>query len=156
MVTICSATLENYQAINTLVKEGHDEHVAEVPTVFKSVASVMPEAYYKELLESSNSMVFIAKNNEVVIGFAVISIESTPSFDSLVQRQYAYIHDFGVKKDVQKQGVGKLLFTACVTWAQTMNVTSIKLNVWEFNTNAIDFYKHLGMESISRKMAIQI
>lgn len=156
MVTICSATLEDYQTINTLVKEGHDEHVTEVPTVFKSVASVMPNSYYKELLESSTSTIFVAKNQEALIGFAVISIESAPPFDSLVQRQYAYIHDFGVKKDVQKQGVGKLLFTACVTWAQTMNVTSIELNVWDFNTNAIDFYKHLGMESVSRKMAIQI
>ncbi|WP_042476058.1 GNAT family N-acetyltransferase [Bacillus ndiopicus] len=156
MITICIATSEDYHAVNNLVKEGHEEHAKEVPTVFKNVASVMPEAYYRELLESSNSTVLLAKNQESIIGFAVISVESSPPFDSLIQRQYAYIHDFGVKKNVQKQGVGKLLFTACVNWAKTMNVTSIELNVWEFNKNAIDFYKHLGLESMSRKMAITI
>ncbi|MEC1178048.1 GNAT family N-acetyltransferase [Metasolibacillus meyeri] len=156
MLTICTATLKDYLAVNNLVKEGHEEHVREMPAVFKSGPSVMPEAYYRELLESSNSRIFIAKNQEEVIGFAVVSIESSPPFDSLVQRRYAYIHDFSVKMNTQKQGVGKLLFTACVDWAQAMNVTSLELNVWEFNTNAIDFYKHLGMESISQKMSITI
>ncbi|WP_238600668.1 GNAT family N-acetyltransferase [Metasolibacillus meyeri] len=98
MLTICTATLKDYLAVNNLVKEGHEEHVREMPAVFKSVSSVMPEDYYRELLESSNSTIFIAKNQEEVIGFAVVSIESAPSFDSLVQRRYAYIHDFGVKK----------------------------------------------------------
>ncbi|WP_238600669.1 GNAT family N-acetyltransferase [Metasolibacillus meyeri] len=52
--------------------------------------------------------------------------------------------------------MGKLLFTACVDWAQAMHATSVELNVWEFNTNAIDFYKHLGLENMSRKMSMTI
>lgn len=94
--------------MNTLVKEGHEEHVIEEPTVFKSVESVMPKSYFKELLKDNDGNIFIAKNGESVIGFAVISIESSPSFPSLVQRKYAYIHDFGVKKRNSKAWYWKI------------------------------------------------
>ncbi|ATP41309.1 alanine acetyltransferase [Solibacillus sp. R5-41] len=153
---ICSASEEDYLAVNALVKEGHDEHALHMPSVFKHADSVMPETYYQELLEDRNSTICIAKMNETVIGFAVISIESSPPFQSLVQRKYGYIHDFGVKKDMQKQGVGKLLFEACMDWSKEMGATSVELNVWAFNTNAIEFYQHFGMESVSSKMHIQI
>jgi len=156
VINICTATNEDYFALNNLVKKGHEEHVIEEPTVFKSVGSVMPESYFKELLKDNNSNIFVAKNNELVIGFAVISIEPSPSFPSLVQRKYAYIHDFGVKKEIQKHGIGKLLFESCKEWAKARGALSIELNVWDFNTNAIEFYKHLGMESISRKMKINV
>lgn len=156
MPIICLASEEDYLAVNELVKEGHDEHVLHMPTVFKSVNAVMPKSYYQELLEDTNSTIFIAKKDETVIGFTVISIESSPPFQSLTQRKYGYIHDFGVKKDAQKQGVGKLLFEACMDWTRKMGATSIELNVWAFNTNAIKFYEHFGMESISSKMHIQI
>ncbi|MGE7021022.1 GNAT family N-acetyltransferase [Solibacillus cecembensis] len=156
MPIISIASKEDYLAVNALVKEGHEEHALHMPTIFKNVDSVMPESYYQELLEDTNSTIFIAKNNETVIGFAVISIESSPSFQSLVQRKYGYIHDFGVKKDAQKQGVGKLLFEACTDWAKEMGAASVELNVWAFNTNAIEFYEHFGMESVSSKMQIQI
>lgn len=77
MPMICLATEKDYLAVNELVKEGHDEHVLHRPTVFKSVDAVMPESYYHELLEDTNSTIFIAKKDGIVIGFAVISIESS-------------------------------------------------------------------------------
>lgn len=142
--------------MNEIVKEGHEEHVMEEPTIFKSVESVMPESYYKELLTNEESDVLIVKEDEVVVGFAVISVEISLPFESLVQRKYAYIHDFGVKTDLQRKGIGKMLFNACITWAKERDVDSIELNVWEFNKKAIDFYKHFEMTSVSRKMKLTI
>ncbi|MCE4044037.1 MULTISPECIES: GNAT family N-acetyltransferase [Lysinibacillus] len=155
-ISICIATSNDYYAVNSLVGEGHEEHVMEEPAIFKSVESVMPESYFKDLLEDQNSHIFIAKNDELVVGFAIISIEHSPSFQSLVRRKYGYIHDFGVRKALQKQGVGGLLFTGCKEWAKARGATSIELNVWEFNANAIAFYEHLGMKGISRKMSMNI
>ncbi|QSB08494.1 GNAT family N-acetyltransferase [Lysinibacillus fusiformis] len=156
IITICTAKNEDYIAINDLVREGHEDHVMKEPTVFKNVESVMPNMYFKELLEDQNSEIFIAKHSDLIIGFAVVCIECAPPFHSLIERKYAYIHDFGVKKEIQKQGVGKRLFDRCKEWAIAKGAISIELNVWEFNTNAIEFYEHLGMESISRKMKMNI
>ncbi|MGE7694014.1 N-acetyltransferase family protein [Lysinibacillus sp. NPDC094177] len=155
-IKVFIATEEDYFAVNQIVKEGHEEHVMEEPTIFKSVESVMPETYYNELIVNEESDILIAKKDEIVVGFAVISVETSPPFESLVPRKYAYIHDFGVKADQQRKGIGKILFTACITWAKERAVNSIELNVWEFNTKAIDFYKHFEMSSVSRKMKLNI
>lgn len=156
IITIDTAKNEDFIAINNLVGEGHEEHVMKEPTVFKNVEAVMPAIYFKELLEDKNSEIFIAKQRDFIIGFAIVGIESAPPFHSLIERKYAYIHDFGVKKEIQKQGVGKRLFERCKEWAIVKGATSIELNVWEFNTNAIEFYEHLGMKSVSRKMKMNI
>ncbi|UPW85208.1 GNAT family N-acetyltransferase [Lysinibacillus sp. Ag94] len=155
-IKVFIATDEDYLPVNELVKEGHEEHVMEEPTIFKSVESVMPETYYKELIGNEVSDILIAKEDEIVVGFAVISVETSPPFESLVPRKYAYIHDFGVKAELQRKGIGKILFTACITWAKEREVNSIELNVWEFNTKAIEFYKHFEMNSVSRKMKLNI
>ncbi|MGE7673296.1 GNAT family N-acetyltransferase [Lysinibacillus sp. NPDC094403] len=155
-IEVFIATDKDYFVVNEIVKEGHEEHVMEEPTIFKSVKSVMPETYYNELIGNEESDILIAKEDEIVVGFAVISVETSPPFESLVPRRYAYIHDFGVKADLQRKGIGKMLFTACIAWAKEKDVDSVELNVWEFNTKAIDFYKHFEMSSVSRKMKLNI
>ncbi|MFF2176319.1 GNAT family N-acetyltransferase [Lysinibacillus sp. NPDC058147] len=155
-IEIFIATKEDYFAVNEIVKEGHEEHVMMEPSIFKSVDSVMPESYYQELLDDEESDILIAKEDGIVAGFAVISVEASPPFESLVQRKYAYVHDFGIRADLQRKGIGKLLFNACITWAKEKKVNSVELNVWEFNTKAIDFYKHFNMKSVNRKMKLNI
>ncbi|WP_370082125.1 hypothetical protein [Lysinibacillus sp. RC46] len=85
-IEVYIATEEDYFAVNEIVKEGHEEHVMKEPTIFKSVESVMPVSYYKELIVNEESDILIAKEDEFVLGFAVISVESSPPFESLVQR----------------------------------------------------------------------
>ena len=36
--------------------------------------------------------------------------------------------------------------------AQEKSATSVQLNVYEFNQDAIDFYRSLGYETVSRRM----
>lgn len=155
-IEVFIATERDYFAVNEIVKEGHEEHVTEEPTIFKSLESVMPESYYKELIDNEESDILIAKEDKIVVGFAVISVEASPPFESLVQRKYAYIHDFGVKANLQRKGIGKILFNACITWAKEKKVDSVELNVWEFNMKAIEFYKQFNMKSVSRKMKLDI
>ncbi|MER1959008.1 MAG: GNAT family N-acetyltransferase [Solibacillus sp.] len=154
MYQIIEATEKDYLEVNRLVRQGHEDHVAGDASVFKQVDCVMPKEYYMELLEQENSKVFIVKA-ERIIGFAVITIEYASKFASLIQRKFAYIHDFGVDRSVKRQGIGSLLFEACVNWAKEQNVESVELNVWEFNEEAIAFYEKYNMKTISRKMRLE-
>ena len=155
MYQIMEATEKDYIEVNRLVRQGHDDHVAGDDSVFKQVDIVMPKDYYMELLEQQHSKVFIVKAEQVV-GFAVISIEVAPNFPSLVERKFAYIHDFGIDRSIKRKGIGSLLFEACVNWAKQQNVESVELNVWEFNEEAIAFYEKHNMKTISRKMRLSI
>lgn len=156
VIKIEEAKGQHYIEVNRLVRQGHDDHVKGDNTVFREVESVMPEEYYSELLEHEQSTVLIAREENKIIGFAVISIEASPDFPSLVHRKFAYIHDFGVDQSEKRKGIGSLLFEACLKWAKEMNVNEVELNVWEFNEEAIAFYKKHSMKTISRKMRLAI
>lgn len=155
-VIIEAAKLEHYETINEIVKQGHEEHALALPDIFKKVEHVMPESYYKELLAAPNSDVLVATVNREVVGFAVMELQEAPPFDSMIPRVFAYMNDFGIKESYQKKGFGKDLFDACVMWAKQRDASSLDLNVWEFNQNAITFYSQRGMESVSRKMTLPL
>ncbi|MFJ7975761.1 GNAT family N-acetyltransferase [Peribacillus sp. NPDC096379] len=155
-LVINSAVFEDYDTLNVIVKEGQDEHADALPNIFNKVRIVMPKSYFKELLEDSNTEILVARENEKVVGFAVMELKESPPFDSVVPRKYAYMSDFGVKGSHQKRGIGKDLFDACVNWSKNQGASSLELNVWEFNQKAISFYSKNGMKSISRKMTLLI
>jgi diamine N-acetyltransferase len=150
------AAIEDYEAVNAIVKEGQDEHAEVLPHIFQSIEQVMPESYFQDLLNDINSDIIVARLEGEVVGFAVMELAESPAFDSLVPRRYAYMNDFGVKNNNQRNGVGRALFAACVAWSKEKNASSLELNVWEFNKTAISFYESFGMETISRKMSLVI
>lgn len=150
------AAIEDYDAIHSIVKEGHDEHVQALPHFFNEVENVMPKAYYKELLEGDNNEIIVAKEDGEIVGFAVMELCESPPFDSMTPRIFAYINDFGIKRTHQRGGIGSDLFYACVEWSKNKNASSLDLNVWEFNQKAISFYKHMGLKNVSRKMSLPL
>ncbi|MEI4770865.1 GNAT family N-acetyltransferase [Psychrobacillus sp. FJAT-51614] len=150
------ANLSDLNEINAIVKAGHDDHAEALPHIFKKVEAVMPESYYKELLMDANCAVLIAKEKEEIIGFAVMELHVSPSFESMVQRKFAYMNDLGIKRNSQRKGIGKALFEACVEWSKNKGATSLDLNVWEFNQTAISFYENFEMKNLSRKMTLPL
>lgn len=155
-ITIELATIQHFEQVNALVKEGHDEHVEALPHIFKDVQEVMPMSYYQQLIDEPDSDIVIAQCSDEVVGFAVISLEQAPSFESVMPRKYAYIHDFGVKGNQQRKGIGNLLFMSCKKWAKTNDASSIELNVWAFNNKAIAFYEQVNMQCVSQKMELKL
>lgn len=114
----------------------------------------MPESYFQELLEDTDYEILVARENGEVVGFAVMQIKEAPPFESMTPRKYAYMNDFGVKNSNQRKGIGRVLFDECVKWSKTKGASSLDLNVWEFNQNAISFYESQGMKSVSQKMTL--
>ncbi|MBD8026215.1 GNAT family N-acetyltransferase [Ureibacillus sp. Re31] len=155
-INVVSAKVEDFNEVNVIVKEGQDQHAEALPNIFKKVEQVMPESYFQQLLAESNCDILIAKENQTVIGFVVVEIKKSPAFESMVERKYAYINDFGVKSNYKRGGVGTTLFNACVEWSKEKGAQSLELNVWEFNEQAISFYERFGMKTMSRKMTLNL
>lgn len=155
-VNIESANIDDFFEINSIVKEGQDEHSEALPHIFSKVDQVMPESYFRELLEDPNTDILVAKINGVVVGFAVMELNESPPFQSMTPRTFAYMNDFGVKSSFKRKGIGSIIFKACVEWSKNKGAASVDLNVWEFNQNAIAFYESFGMESLSRKMTLRL
>lgn len=155
-IEIQLADMNDFDEINLIVKEGQDEHSEALPHIFTKVDQVMPESYFRELLEGSNTDILVAKIGTEAVGYAVMELNESPSFHSVTPRVFAYMNDFGVKSSFQRRGIGKELFEACVEWARKKEASSLDLTVWEFNEKAITFYESFAMENLSRKMTLRL
>lgn len=50
-ISIDTAKIGDHYAVNLIVKEGQYEHSEALPHIFNKVDQVMPESYFRELLE---------------------------------------------------------------------------------------------------------
>ena len=95
-----------------------------------------------EKLDSKREAVFVAEEESQLLGF--IHVER---YDVLYFESMANILGLAVKKDFQKQGLGKALLLAAENWAQENGIHLMRLNSGINRTDAHGFYEHLGYVS---------
>ncbi|GIP59494.1 GNAT family N-acetyltransferase [Paenibacillus sp. FSL W8-0186] len=95
----------------------------------------------KELSNTSSQFYFIYCN-ENVGGYLKINIDDAQSED--MGKDSLEIERIYVKKNFQKQGLGKYLVNKALEIAMERNKKKIWLGVWEKNEKAIAFYKKMG------------
>jgi len=155
-VVICPATLDDYHALRAIADAVHEMHAAAVPEVFRSGSAAMPPDYYAYLLRNSTGAVYVAKQAGVVTGYLVLEIERSRVSDEAIPRRIAHIEQIGVARDARGRGIGRALMETAVTWAKEQDADELRLNVWEFNGDAIAFYEHLGLHTQSRTMSLAL
>lgn len=95
-----------------------------------------------EKLDSKREAVFVAEEESRVLGFIHVERYEVLYFESM-----ANILGLAVKKDFQKQGLGKALLLAAENWAQENGIYLMRLNSGINRTDAHGFYEHLGYVS---------
>ncbi len=89
---------------------------------------------FKDELNSDNSIYFVAKINEEIVGFAGIKIILDET----------EIMNIVTKKTHRNQGIGKLLLSRILLEAKNRNLKKINLEVNEENKIAIHLYENYG------------
>jgi len=119
MLEITKMTIEDYDQIKDILQEKFDD--------FWTTSSL------KQVLENSNNQFFVAKQNDIIIGFAGV----------LNNIDYVEILNIVVHKEYRNQGYGKELLNAIIDYAKEQE-KSIVLEVNEHNEYAIELYKNAG------------
>jgi ribosomal protein S18 acetylase RimI-like enzyme len=152
-LNIRTARLEDYEAVNAIIRIGQEEHAEALPDRFAKLDRVVAMGWYRSFSDQQNKIILIAEKDGMVVGVAMLEMKKSPSYEALVPRTYAYLNELAVSPDFQRQGIGTTLYWASVTWAEERAASSLELNVWEFNERAIAFYKSLGMSTLNRTMS---
>ena len=95
-----------------------------------------------EKLDSKREAVFVAEEESRLLGFIHVERYEVLYFESM-----ANILGLAVKKDFQKQGLGKALLLAAENWAQENGIYLMRLNSGINRIDAHGFYEHLGYVS---------
>jgi ribosomal protein S18 acetylase RimI-like enzyme len=152
-VNIRKAFAEDYDFLCTLFDEVDALHRAKLPHIFKKTdGPVREREYYLGLISDENIGLFVAELDGNVVGFVHVIITDAPDIPIFVPRRYAVVDSIIVKSGYKNLGIGRSLMKVMQEWSKAKGVTSIELNVYEFNSNAIFFYNKCGYEAFSRRM----
>ena len=115
------------------------------PDIFRAGAIKYTETDLEILLKDENRPVFVAVEDENVLGYCFCVIEDCRGTTVLTDRVEIYIDDLCVEESCRGQGIAKALYRHVCDWAREMGCAFVTLNVWCGNDNAMKFYEKMGM-----------
>ena len=152
-----SATSEDYEAFCDLSASVDRLHRENLPDFFQEPSGPVRERkYFQELLARNDVQIFIAAQDQKIVGYVHIFVQETPSIPLLKQRKFGVIDAIVVDEAFRGQGVGKKLMDRAESWAREQGATSMELNVYTFNQEALDFYQRIGYRSLRTRMSKEI
>ncbi|KRE59484.1 GNAT family N-acetyltransferase [Paenibacillus sp. Soil750] len=151
-----TATWEDYDAVNTIIREGQEEHAEALPDRFAKLDHVVAMGWYRSFSDREDKEIIVAEIGQEVVGVAMLEMKQSPNYEALMPRKYAYLNELAVASVHQRQGIGKRLYQAAAEWARAREAESLELNVWEFNERALLFYASLGMLTLNRTLTTNL
>jgi len=153
-LNIREAVASDYESLCVLFDEGDALHRENLPWIFqKPRGAVRERDYVLGLIADEAVGFFVAQVGDRLAGLICVMIREAPEVPIFARRRYAMIDNVVVEEKFRRAGIGRALVEKAHEWAVAEGAESIELNVWEFNQEAIEFYRALGYEITSRKMS---
>jgi ribosomal protein S18 acetylase RimI-like enzyme len=106
----------------------------------------LPENVLIELIPQISkiptAMIFLASAENEYVGMAICFL----GFSTFYARPLINIHDFTVKKEYRRKGIGKKLVIAIEEKAKVLKCCKLTLEVQEMNVSALKLYENCGFE----------
>ena len=149
-VHIRQAEKADLQSICLLSEEINRHHHQHVPEIFVAQTDhVREEAFWLTLLQGAQSTIFVAENDHDVLGFASVSWSENTAVPFLNVKRICRIGTIVVTQAKRKQGIGQDLMNAAIQWGQQQDAHEVRLEVLNFNQDAMRFYARMGFQVMS-------
>ena len=123
------------------------------PDLFRDGAIKYTEKDLEALLLDEKSPVFVAAEEDKVLGYCFCQIQDCRGTTVLTDRVEIYIDDLCVEESLRGRGIARALYTYVCAWAKELGCGYVTLNVWCGNEGAMKFYEKMGM--IQRKICME-
>lgn len=112
--------------------------------------------YYdlNEFIQSPDAILIVAEEDGMIVGsgYALIK-KSEKDYNNF--KSYAYLGFMFVKPEYRGKGINKLITDELVSWAQSRNISEIRLDVYAQNESAIKAYEKAGFEPLLLTMRMK-
>jgi len=159
MITIEEARPEHVKAIVEHWKALMEIH-KKIDAEFFKDTDLWIEEYETTISETievafSDRKVYVALDNEVVVGFATIYIErfTMPLYNS---DPLCVIGDMMIYEQYRKQGIGELFLEEAKKMAKEFSIKKLMLNVFAKNQIAYGYFKQQGFDDMMYRMTLKI
>lgn len=143
---IRKAEIKDIKTILKLLSEVLEIHAKIRPDIFVSGTTKYNEEDLRKKLGKPGEFIFIAEENDEVVGFLFVIIQEVNS-RNMKPHKIFYIDDLCVDEKSRGKHVGQKLFEFAKEEAKRLGCYEITLNVWEGNGDAKSFYEKMGLKT---------
>lgn len=141
--------------IDALLTQVLNIHAEGRPDIFIPNTTKYTEEELKSILHDDNTPVFAAvSDNDELIGYAFCILQKRLHANNMTDIKTLFIDDLCVDESCRGQHVGESLFNYVKQYAKDIGCYHVTLNVWAKNTNAIKFYKKMGLTPMETTMEV--
>jgi ribosomal protein S18 acetylase RimI-like enzyme len=152
-LTIRAARARDYDQLCQLIDEVDALHRDNQPHVFRKPSGpVRDKGYILDLIAQEHMRLLVAEVAGQLVGFLHILVTDAPDIPICVPRRYALVDNLVVSASWRRAGIGQALMQEASQWAAAKGAVEIELTVYDFNREAIAFYRSLGYETFSHRM----
>ena len=150
---IRQANADDLSGICSLADEIASQHNCRAPHIFAPAPGAQRDsAFWAACIDQIDAAMFVAEAQDRIIGFVTAKLADTRAVSFLMPRRICRIGTIVVSQTCKRLGVGKNLLRHVEAWATTKAADEIRLEVFEFNVEAISFYEAQAFEAQSRIM----
>lgn len=135
------ATPNDRPAVNALVKQVHELHVAWRPDIYEMAEEMYPVERFREAVRLRQ--LYVAKINGTVVGYVSLKIRDY-DWPGVVRRKVMVIDELCVEKAFRGHGIGKRMMEEVHALARAFGCTDLQLGVYPQNDDAVGFYQKCG------------
>lgn len=152
---IRQATSDDTHLLAELSTHVQQVHVQARPRTFRP-AEVTEDLtkFYADLLPQPDNYFFIVEEGSTAVGYVFVKHINRPVNPYTYADTFLHIDQISVNPDARGKGYGKALMQAVYDLAARHSIQRITLDVWHFNTIAIEFYHNLGFTPFMQRMEI--
>jgi len=149
---IREAATSDFEEIAKLLYEADIFHSRALPHIFQPVKDTRSHEMLADTIADENATIFVAEQEDKVIGLVHVYIRESPDIPVLVKRRYVYVSDIIVTEKYRGSRIGRELMNTVERWAIGKGINQVELNVWDFNEPAFAFYSKLGYSVAHKNM----
>lgn len=143
---IRKAEINDLQKIDKLLYEVQKVHSDARPDLFKKGAKKYTDEQLKGIIANEMTPVFVFENGDDILGYAFCIFKQQINDNTLTPIKTLYIDDLCVDESARGQHIGTKLYEFVIDFAKKSDCYNVTLNVWADNTNAVKFYRSIGMQ----------
>ena len=102
------------------------------------------DSHLRELMKSENNVVYVALDNNCVVGFATCSVNRyAPIWE---REKYGSIDTLAVESSYRRKGIGEQMLTKIYEWFDAQDIDRIELSLAMKNQVARSFWRKHGFQ----------
>lgn len=128
-----------------IIEQVENMHLSERTDIFLEKKTDWKIAL-ENMMNEDDSVIIVAKERNIICGVCEAVIKHCGDNIETHVRDILFIEYIGVKEEYRRNNVGTMLLNEIKSIAKSKNITTLELNVWGFNTEAVKFYENNGMK----------